>query len=363
LFPKAHNVHLIKDVGMIGYKLSELYNVNATLATYNNDEYSYLKDEVKGLNIDYIDKRLNFEILDSVYYITRNAKRIDVLQLFHMTLSSVIYTLVYKLFNRKGKVFLKLDCTWELVNRIRGLSKLSKRLFGLFLDKVDIIGAEQKKILDNLKNLLGQNSQKLEYVPNGVNYSKLKNYEHINKENIILNVARIGNFEKATEVLLEAFSNIGDISDRNWKLVLVGPIEEGFQNYIDDFFLKHDNLKDIIEFKGAIYDRQQLYSEYGKAKIFCLSSIYESFGISLIEAAAFGDVIVSTDVGIASELVEEGCGAVVKVGDVKALSKTLEEYMDKESLTEVSEKMKKMCYENYDWDVIIQRLYERILKV
>jgi glycosyltransferase involved in cell wall biosynthesis len=363
LFPRSQNVHLIKDVGMIAYKLFDLYKVDATLATYNNDDYIYLKDEVKGLKISYIQRVFNKEILDCILFIMRNSKKIDVLQLFHITLSSVLYTSVYKLFNRKGKIFLKLDCTEEIIDRINGLGKLSKGFLNFFLNRIDVVGVEQKNILNSLKQLLGKNSRKLEYVPNGIDFRRKPESNNINvqqKKNIVLNVGRIGNFEKATEVLLEAFANINGVSENGWKLVLVGPIEEGFGEYIDEFFDKHPDLKGCIEFKGAIYNRNELYKEYAVAKIFCLSSIYESFGISLIEAAAFGDVIISTDVGIASELVNKGQGAVVKVGDTLALKEALEEYMKKEDITSISKEMIKLCYENYNWDRIIQRLYKRL---
>ena len=65
----------------------------------------------------------------------------------------------------------------------------------------------------------------------------------------------------------------------NWKLKLIGPIEEEFKEYINNFYNENPNLKNIVEFTGPIYDRKQLADEYNKAKIFCLTSRYESFGL------------------------------------------------------------------------------------
>ena len=50
-----------------------------------------------------------------------------------------------------------------------------------------------------------------------------------------------------------------------------------------------------------------------------LTSNYEGYGRTIIEALAVGLLVVSTDVGIASEYINNASGLVVPVGDKEAL--------------------------------------------
>ena len=61
-------------------------------------------------------------------------------------------------------------------------------------------------------------------------------------------------------------------------------------------------LVNKVIFKGYISNRDEISKYYKKSKIFCLPSRWESYSIALIEAAYFGNYIISTDVGVAKEL-------------------------------------------------------------
>lgn len=360
LFPEARNVHLIKDVGMIAYKLNNNYNILSNVICYNNDCYNYLNNEVKGLKIKFLKKKYNKDILDGIAYLKHNSKQIDVLQLFHVTLRSVFYGYVYKYFNPLGRVFLKLDCTEDLVEKIKNLKGIKLKLFTLFFNKVDIVGVEQKNLVDKIKEVLKNNKNKVEYIPNGIDF-KNKNYDNLKieeKENVILNVGRIGSKEKRTDLVLNAFKDISD-KNPNWKLVLVGPIEDDFYEYIEKFLKSNKHLKDKIIIKGAIYDRNKLYQEYKKAKIYCCFSEYESFGISILEAASFGDIIVSTDVGIAKEIVDGSFGQIVDINNYEDIILKLNNIIF--NLTEEKYiKSHEFCKKNFNWDSIVEKLYKRI---
>ncbi len=60
---------------------------------------------------------------------------------------------------------------------------------------------------------------------------------------------------------------------------------------------------------------------YRAADVFLLTSNYEGYGRTVVEAMASGTAVVMTDVGIAGELLEQGKnGLVVPVGDMRALA-------------------------------------------
>lgn len=367
LYPNTRNVNLVKEMGMIPYKLYENFGYDSKIVCYNLDEYTYLQEEVKGLKIDFLDKKYNNYSLDGLRYLKKQAKNIDVLQIFHVTLYSLLYAFRYKKLNPQGKIYLKLDCSHKLIDKILSLNNIKYNFLNKYLDKVDIISVEQQNLTRKLKELLPRQRDKIINIPNGVDYEYLneKNikYDFAKKENIVLSVTRVGAQEKNTQMLLEAFASINNIEKLGWKLVIVGPIEEGFNEYIESYFEKYSNMKELVEFKGVISDREKLFDEYKKAKIFSLTSKFESFGIAFIEAASLGNIIVSTDVGIAHELITKDNGCVVDVDDTKALTENLEKYMLSERLSEYSNTTCKICKENFNWDKIIEKLNKNISKI
>ncbi|KEI02195.1 glycosyltransferase family 4 protein [Clostridium botulinum] len=366
LYPNTKNVNLVKEMGMIPYKLHKNFGYDSKIVCYNLDEYTYLNEEVKGLKIDFLDKKYNNYSLDGLRYLKKQAKNIDVLQIFHVTLYSLLYAFTYKRLNPKGKIYLKLDCSHKLVDKILSLNSIKYKLLNKYLDKVDLISVEQKILIKKLKKILPNQSRKMINIPNGVDYKYLEEknicYDFREKENIVLSVTRVGAEEKNTQMLLEAFTKIKNIEELGWKLVIVGPIEEEFNKYIENYFNNNPKMRNLVEFKGSISDRKELFNQYKRAKIFSLTSEFESFGIAFIEAAALGDVIVSTDVGIAKELISDKNGCLVKVGDTKSLTEKLQEYMLCENLKEYSELTYNICKEKFDWDNIIKNLNENISK-
>ena len=362
VYLKTANVNLVKDMGMIPYKLHKLFNYNSVVACYKNGEYPYLEDEVKGLKLDFVEKKTGNLALDGALYIFKNAKEIDILQIFHVTLYSLIYAYVYKFLNPKGKIYHKLDCSHLLVERIEGLSSIEKHFVNKFFDKSDLISVEQEALYPKLKELLPKQAHKIVRIPNGVDFDFFRRkglfYNYSAKENIILNVARVGAEEKNTPLVLEAFAKIWDKGEDKWILKLVGPIEESFKGYIEDYFSRYPHLKDKVIFTGEIKDREKLYEEYRKAKIFTLTSQFESVAFAFIEAAAFGNVIVSTDVGIVREIVTEENGNIVPVGNLEELSKALLKQMNSLDLEHKSKKTYDICLKKYDWNKIVKDLFK-----
>lgn len=367
IYLKSTNVHLVKDMGMIPFKLYEKYGYDSSLITFKNGEYTFQNDVVKGLKLEFVKNRFNSYALDGSIYLLKNSKNYDILQMFHVTLSSFCYAYIYKFLNKEGKLYLKLDCSHLLPERISNLNKIGKVFLKKFFNKFDLITVEQEKIYKDLINQLPYLKDKLKILPNGVDFKLLDSlnisYDYSVKENIILSTARIGAEEKNTMMLLEAFKNIPVEIRKGWKLRLVGPIEDGFLDLYKKFLNENSGVEDSIELVGNVDDREALFNEYKKAKIFSLTSDFESFGISFIEAAALGDIIVSTDVGIAYEIVNKSGGILVKPGDEKALTEGLINYMTCRNLKEISHKTYSEAVNKFDWDNIIDRLNEHLKSI
>ena len=69
-------------------------------------------------------------------------------------------------------------------------------------------------------------------MPNGFDQNQIDQYTQttLQKENIIITVARIGSYQKNTELLMQSIAHLCDTNSefvtRNWKCYCIGPIED-----------------------------------------------------------------------------------------------------------------------------------------
>lgn len=361
IFPTAENIHLIKDVGMIPYVLHKEFNYDATIACYKNGDYPYLDTEVLGLKQQFIPKIFNNYTLDSLMFILFNFRKYDVVLCFHLIKPSLLILSVFKVLKgisfASSFTYLKLDADDSIKT-----SKLS-RLYRVLLNSVDLISIETKSIYNylNKNNVLGK---KVSYIPNGFYDSdERKDVMFDEKENLIITVGRIGTYQKYNETLLEAFKEFA-VNNKDWNLEIIGPIENDFQNYIQEYFELNPNLFDRVFFTGAITNRDVLREKYKKAKIFVLSSRFEGFPLVYLEAIKSGCTIISSAITPAYDITDnERFGALFPIGGVVALGKALETAVNNPA------KMKKDCKLiqdfaelNYSWKNICKTIDNLIKK-
>ena len=363
LFEKAENIHLVKDVGQIPYLMYHYFGYDSTLVTYENKKsYDYLDNEVKGLKLEFIPKvKFGRYSLSMLWYLYLNAKKIDVLHMFHHREKTYLNFLMYKWRNPNGIAFLKSDTGLNNIKKNNGFIPLKRPkyavrdwLFKKVLPKLDIVSVESQEGFEIVSKKHEEYKEKFLYMPNGINVEKMysmtpiKSFEE--KENIILTVGRIGAPEKNNELLLSAVENL-DLKD--WKVVLVGPIEEDFKRKIEQFYEKNPHLKDKVIFTGAIYDRAKLYEWYARSKVFCLTSIEESFGFVLIESMAYGNCVVTTPISSAKEITQdESTGYIVSSQD-KLEGKLHDLMNNQEVLQEKYTLAINRANEHYSWENIL----------
>lgn len=366
IFPHLYNFQLIKDVGMIPFTMGKLFNYQASIVTYPNDDYSYMDHDLKNKNfkLNFIKKRFKNHKYDIILYLLRNSRSIDVLHVFHFhdTLNILIYFLIYKSMNWNGKIYAKLDADYDLTTFLaedEGFWPFVRNFILKYL--VDVLSVETEENYHRLLNSNLNYQGKLIYMPNGVDIHIKKNQiQTDNKKDYILTVGRLGSKEKATEVLLEAFSKIRDF--RNWKLILVGDFEDQFQDYVNEYFQNNPHLKEKVYLAGFIEDREKIYQYYAQSRIFCFTSRRESFGIALVEAAYFGNYLVSTDVGGARDVLKvTEYGELFEIDNVDMLTNRLEDLINNWRKYE-SNPNQKMCLmeENFSWSHLCEKLYKKL---
>jgi glycosyltransferase involved in cell wall biosynthesis len=160
---------------------------------------------------------------------------------------------------------------------------------------------------------MGIKRDKIAIVPNGIDASEYVNLPNKSEfrtrhaidsdEKLVLFLGRLHRI-KGVDLLIKAFAKLSEKTDRV-KLVVAGP-DVGALSQLKTL-ARELKLSDSVLFVGPLYGRDKL-AAYVDADVYVLPSVYEIFGITVLEACACGTpVIVSSACGIADLVSEFGC--------------------------------------------------------
>jgi len=377
-FPDLARIHLYKDVIQLPYYLSKAYDLDVSVY-YLRKKKEELPEKYKGIKLCQLcgntKNRLNSVFMFRVFkYITspflgvirKKAKEIDILMFYHFGFDKYPIIKSYKKHNKNGKIYLKLDANTNFTE-IYGshfakkdiVSLVKRRIMIYMIRQTELFSCETKNVYNLIRNnpLWQYMKEKLAIIPNGFDYEeildnkiKIKPYEE--KENIFCVVGRLSAPEKNVSLILEAIKKI-DLKD--WKLLLVGPIENN-----SDFGIKLSEFQNSgktknIVITGNVLNRKTLFDIYNKSKCFILSSNSESFGNVLLEAGIFGNYIISTRVGGASDITNnEELGSIIEPGNIQQLSSIMKSIINKEiDIKSVSYSLKIKVNQEFTWGVVV----------
>jgi len=363
LFDDLHSVHLFKDVGQIPYQMQRHFGYDAEIVCRRNEErYLYLDDALQGLKIVFHDGH-------PYRYLLKHAREIDVLMLLHVSTSTIYRGMLYKLLNPAGCLYVKTDMSGDSIRYAkwgeRNFITQSKRqlLFKQFVKRVDIVSFETKRSYRGVDNIP---PEKTLLLPNGfdpdfIDWYGVRRRPFIDKENIILLVGRHGDFAKNTEMMLDALEVMADIG--NWQVWFVGPMTAEFEKRRIAFLKQHPQLADRLVFTGQIDDKRELFELYSRAKLLCLTSRWESWGMVCVEAMAFGCVPVMTAVSSAEDITGNGtAGRIVEQGNSGHLAGTLKALCaDQEELQTLSKATLERSRKRFTWKDNLAGLDQKIV--
>ena len=150
-------------------------------------------------------------------------------------------------------------------------------------------------------------------------FSRFTPVERINRKSKIENLVAVGRItvEKGFKFLIEAMHELTCKGyDLKLSIVGTGPEKENLIRQRDAL-----NLEDVIHFEGESHQVQSLMRE---ADLFVLSSVFEPFGIVLLEAMASGLPIVATKTDGPKEVFDECSAVLVEAESVSALSEGIQ---------------------------------------
>jgi glycosyltransferase involved in cell wall biosynthesis len=197
-----------------------------------------------------------------------------------------------------------------------------KEVFEAF-DNIVVISNVVKR---NLTNNFGI-TDNIWKIPNSLDVEKINNLSKLevdtSKKVIFTTIGRL-DVNKNQILLLEA-ANILKNKSNNFMIYLIGDGEErtNLERYI-----KEHHLEEYVKILGF---KDNPYPYIRKSRATILTSFSEGFSLALAESVLLDTPIISTDVGIAQELIEKyNCGTLINY-DKKELASVLYEYINKEN--------------------------------
>lgn len=262
-------------------------------------------------------------------HVARRARSTDAMLVYHMSPESMVLSMLYKQLNPRGVAILKLDADERFLGQIeerRGTWKLKVNSQLLRAAPFDFVTVETRRMADAVTPMMAAHRKRVVFLPNGFTAGVAVDIDDVlrRKENIVLTAGRLGFPQKHNELLVDAIAALPRETLEGWRVVLAGDVLPPLERHIDATLERRRDLRDVIQRVGRIDDRDRLYDLYRRARVFCLTSRWESYGLVLPEAMYFGCYVVSTDVGAARDLSRDGqLASLVPIGDHAALADAL----------------------------------------
>lgn len=122
-------------------------------------------------------------------------------------------------------------------------------------------------------------------------------------------------------------------------------------------------MKDKVIFRGLL-SRDEVHEELNKCHIFLLSSLYETFGVVLVEALAVGRPVITTDSGGPCDIVTSKNGIILGSFEAKEMVQKIKMMMEQYDQYDQDE-IPEDCLRRFGEDTIINQIqesYNRVLK-
>jgi len=197
----------------------------------------------------------------------------------------------------------------------------------------------------------GYPQEKRQVIYNGVDtkiYKKRKTRikDELGCEHLILSVCRLLP-QKGLDYLVQALPNIE--ADYHYLMLGEGPEQAHLQGLV-----KKLGLEKRVTIMGRVSEERKM-EIYSGADIFVLPSLYEPFGIVLIEAMAMECAVVATKAGGIPEVVDDN-GLLVEPRNSKQIAAAVQRLASDSKLMEKFKRLgRKRTEEVFDWDIIAKQ--------
>ena len=212
--------------------------------------------------------------------------------------------------------------------------------------------------------MIGVPKNKIIHFPNSVDAKIFKPGEK-KTDDMILYVGRILP-AKGLHILLTSLKYV----ERSIHLVVIGPRDWSYEYHHDILRrIEEENQKGKhrITFLGRV-NQAKLIEYYQKASVFVLPSLFEPFGIVILESLSCETPVVSTYAGGIPEIVKNGeNGILIPANNPQRLAEAINALLENNGLREKYGKAgREMVVKNFSLESSankLQKIYERMLKI
>lgn len=159
--------------------------------------------------------------------------------------------------------------------------------------------------------------------------------------------------------LLKAFDKFKDQDKNNFHLVLIG--KKGWNTLEIEETFKKTKYHDRIHFMDFIDDQELVYLYQG-ASLFCYPSLYEGFGLPVLEAMACGTPVITSNI---SSLPEVGGDAAkyIDPNNVEDISKKITQILTNQNVLKAMSKKSLGQAKQFSWEKCARETYQVYKKV
>lgn len=373
------DIHLFKDPGQIPFRFQKTLGYESyIICNSGHNEVEETKQYINLLTLPKSRIKRNFKLIS---FFIKNKDRIKIFNIFHIGFHNVFIAAICKAIVPNVFVYLKMDnCIytgpypWEQIfdntvspNKVYPyrkesyIQKIKNYILKYHLiNKVDLFSVEDNDSKKYYEEKYPFFKNKIVTVLNGHVADLFFSKTAIDKENIILNIGRLGTYQKATDILLEAFAKIG--CKHQYTLHLVGIVDKSFQPFIENYFNNYDSLKNKVIIHGHL-DKEKLFDLYCRSKIFCLPSRFEGFAIVFPEAMYFNNAIVTTKYVSPREIIRDKMGLIIEKDNVEELENALSYLIENpDKIKEYGENAHSFAKQYLNWDFIVDQLHTEMIK-
>jgi len=243
------------------------------------------------------------------------------------------------------------------------VNKLKYFLEVIVLNKVDLVITETETGRRQLESVFNIKPEKIAVVPQGLNLTEINDFVEKNrvdaredKGHVVLYVGRV--CPRKNQLLL--IKAVPKVLQRFLKtrFVFVGPIEDSSYFGRISRLIKNGKLDSSVEFTGE-FTGNRLFETYKNASIFAFPTLYETQGVVLLEAMAFGLPVVASDIGPIRDVVslEKDSALLVDPDHVDAIADAIIQLLGDESLKEkLITRGKNLVSSKFSWPQIANRM-------
>ncbi|MFC1912756.1 glycosyltransferase [Chloroflexota bacterium] len=207
---------------------------------------------------------------------------------------------------------------------------------------------------------MGIGKNKIEIVPNAIDLSEFENLpqrgifkrkHNLNgRDKVVLYLGRINKI-KGIDLLVKSFAKLPkDFNDV--KLAIVGP-DDGYLPALKKL-IKELNIEEKTLVTGPLYERDKLET-YVDADVYVLPSVYEAFGITVLEACACGTPVIVTDRCGLADFVDK-VGYVVEYDEDRLRDVLIKLLNDRDLSRKLGDKGKRLVAKEFGWNMIVKKV-------